>query len=183
MAAVSLGTALAASAPAFAQTAEVTPASGKVFGYQDVNTGKFHSAQIAEPDVTATPTTGTITATLTIRLSSTFPAGFKIVCGTEIDGQSIDTSNGTGASFEETSSTVATVSGTTATCTVKTPYAWTLPAGGTVADFVTGEYSVNVYSAGSALPTLLRSTEGRFLHLTKLPAFGTVTSVPVSVTL
>lgn len=184
MAALSLGAALAASAPAIAQTAEMASASGKVFGYQDASTGKFHPAQIAEPDVTAAPTTGTIVATLTIKLASTFPAGFKIVCGAEIDGQSIDTTNGTEVSFEETSSSVATVSGTTATCTVKTPYAWTLPAaGGTVTNFVTGEYSVNVYSAGTAEPRLLRSTEGQFLHLTKLPAFGTVTSVPVSVTL
>jgi hypothetical protein len=184
MAAVSLGAALAASVPASAQNAEVASANGKVFGYQDASTGKFRPAQLVAPDVTAAPTTGTITATLTIKLTSVFPAGFKIVCGAEIEGQSIDTTTGAGVDFEESSSSLATVNGTTATCTVKTPYAWALPgASATVQDFVTGEYSVNVYSAGTTLPGLLRSTEGPFLHLTKLPAFGTVTSVPVSVTL
>lgn len=184
MAAVSLGAALTASAPASAQTSEVVPMSGKVFGYQDASTGKFRPAQMVAPDVMAAPTTGTIATTITIKLASAFPAGFKIVCGTEIEGQSIDTRVGTEVSFEESSSSVATVSGTTATCTVKTPYAWTLPtASGTVDNFVTGEYTVNVYSAGTALPGLLRSTSGPFLHLTNLPAFGTVTSVPVSVTL
>ena len=184
MAAVSLGAALAASAPAPAQTSAVVPMSGKVFGYQDASTGRFRPAQIEAPDVTAAPTTGTIVTTLTIKLASAFPAGFKIVCGTEIDGQSVDTTTGAEVNFEESSSSVATVSGTTATCTVRTPYAWTLPAASaTVGNFVTGEYTVNVYSAGTALPGLLRSTEGSFLHLTKLPAFGTVTSVPVSVTL
>lgn len=184
MAAVSLGAALAASAPASAQTSEVVPMSGKVFGYQDGSTGKFHAAQMEAPDVTVTPTIGAISMTLAIRIASAFPAGFKIVCGTEINAQSIDITTGMEISFEESASSVATVSGTTATCTVRTPYSWALPAvGGTIENFVTGEYSVNVYTAGSALPGLLRSTSGPFLHLVKLPAFGTVTSVPLSVTL
>jgi hypothetical protein len=184
MAAVSLGAALTVSAPVSAQSSEEVPLSGKAFGYQDASTGKFHPAQIVAPDVTVVPSTGTITTTLTIKLASVFPAGFKIVCGAEIDGQSIDTTTGTEVNFEESSSSVATVSGTTATCTVKTPYAWALPtAGATVQNFVTGEYQVNVFTGDSALPGLLRSTSGPFLHLTKIPAIGTVTAVPVSVTL
>ena len=184
MAAVSLGAALAASVPASAQTSEAVPMGRKVFGYQDGSTGKFHAAQTEAPDVTVTPTIGAISMTLAIRIASTLPAGFKIVCGTEINAQSIDITTGMKISFEESASSVATVNGTTAACTVRTPYSWALPtAGGTVETFVTGEYSVNVYNAGTALPELLRSTGGPFLHLTKLPAFGTVTSVPLSVTL
>ena len=179
MAAVSLGAALAASA----QANEVV-SSGKAFGYQDAGTGTFHPVRKVAPDVTAAPSTGTITATLTIRLASAFPAGFKVVCSSAIIAQSINMVSDTFTSFEESASSVATVSGTTATCTVRTPYAWTLPgASATVSNLVTGTYEVNVYNAGTALPGLLRSSEGQFLHLTKIPLVGTVTTVPVSVTL
>ena len=128
MAAVSLGAALAASAPAFAQTSEVVPMNGKAFGYRDASTGTFHPARLVAPDATAAPSTGTIATTLTIKLASVFPAGFKIVCSSEIIAQSINDVSDTFTSFEESASSVATISGTTATCTVRTPYAWTLPA-------------------------------------------------------
>ena len=184
MAAVSLGAALAASAPASAQTGEVAPMSGKVFGYQEASSGTFHPARLVAPDVTAAPSTGTIATTLTIRLASTFPAGFKVVCSSVILAQSINMLSDTFTSFEESASSLATVSGTTATCTVRTPYAWTLPAAGaTVQNFVMGTYQVNVYTGDSALPGLLRSAEGQYLHLTNIPAVGTITTVPVSVTL
>ncbi len=183
MAAVSLGAALAASAPASAQTNEVV-SSGKAFGYQDASTGTFHPVRKVAPDVTAAPSTGTITTVLTIKLASAFPAGFKVVCSSAIIAQSINMVSDTFTSFEESASSVAVVSGTTASCTVRTPYAWTLPgASATVSNIVTGTYEVNVYTAGSALPGLLRSSEGQFLHLTKIPLVGTVTTVPVSVTL
>lgn len=184
MAAVSLGAALAASAPAFAQTSEVVPMSGKAFGYQDASTGTFHPARMVAPDATAASSTGTITTTLTIKLASAFPAGFKIVCSSAIIAQSINDVSDTFTSFEESASSVATVSGTTATCTVRTPYAWTLPsASTTVSNIVTGTYEVNVYNAGTALPGLLRSSGGQYLHLTNIPLVGTVTTVPVNVTL
>src|ERR1700761_2963822 len=151
MAAVFLGSAISASA----QKSEVLPMSGKVFGYQD-GTGNFHTAQVEAPDVTVAPSTGTITTTLTIRLASAFPAGFKVVCSSEIVAQSINMLADTFTSFEESTSSVAAVSGGTATCTVKPPYAWTLPvASTTVSNFVTGTYQVNVYNAGTALPNLL----------------------------
>lgn len=184
MAAVSLGAALAASAPAFAQTSEVVPMSGKAFGYQDASTGTFHPARMVAPDATAAPSTGTITTTLTIKLASAFPAGSKIVCSSAIIAQSINDVSDTFTSFEESASSVATVSGTTATCTVRTPYAWTLPsASTTVSNIVTGTYEVNVYNAGTALPGLLRSSGGQYLHLRNIPLTGTVTTVPVNVTL
>ena len=184
MAAVYLWAALTVSTPAFAQASEVVPMNGKTFGYQDASTGTFHPAQLVEPDVTAALSTGTITATLTIKLASSFPAGFKIVCSSALVGQSVNTSVDTFTSFEESTSSVATVSGTTATCTVRTPYAWALPAASsTVSNFVTGTYEVNVYNAGTALPGLLRSSSGQYLHLKTIPAAGTVTTVPVSVTL
>ena len=184
MAAVSLGAALAASAPAFTQTSEVVPMNGKAFGYQDASTGTFHPARLVAPDVTAAPSTGTITTTLTIKLASAFPAGFKVVCSSVILAQSINMLSDTFTSFEESASSVAAVSGTTATCTVRTPYAWTLPgASATVSNIVTGTYQVNIYNAGTALPGLLRSSEGQYLHLKAIPAVGTVTTVPVSVTL
>jgi hypothetical protein len=182
VAAISLGAALAASAQAFAQINEVVPASGRAFGYQEA--GTFHPVRKVAPDVTAALSTGTITTTLTIKLASVFPAGFKIVCSSAIIAQSINDVLETFTSFEESASSVATVSGTTATCTVRTPYAWTLPAASaTVSNIVTGTYQVNVYNAGTALPGLLRSSEGQYLHLKNIPLVGTVTSVPVSVTL
>ena len=184
IAAVSLGAALAASAPAFAQTSEVVPMSGKAFGYQDASTGTFHPARMVAPDATAAPSTGTIATTLTIKLASVFPAGFKIVCSSAIIAQSINDVSDTFTSFEESASSVATVSGTTATCTVRTPYAWTLPsASTTVSNIVTGTYEVNVYNAGTALPGLLRSSGGQYLHPRNIPLTGTVTTVPVNVTL
>lgn len=184
MAAVFLGVAVTGSAPASAQTSKVVPMNGKVFGYQDASTGKFHTAQVEAPDVTAAPSTGAITTTLAIRVASAFPAGFKIVCSSEILAQSINMLSDTFTSFEESAASVATVSGGIATCTVRTPYAWTLPtASASVSNIVTGTYQVNVYNAGTALPTLLRSTEGQYLHLTNIPAVGTVMTVPVNATI
>jgi len=184
MAAVSLGAALAASAPASAQASEAFQMSKKAFGYQDETTGTFHPARIVAPDVTVAPSTGAISTTLTIRLASALPAGAKVVCSSSIIAQSVNLIADTVAFFAESASRVATVNGTTATCTVRTPYSWTLPAASaTVQDSVTGEYEVSIFNGGTVLPNLLRSSSGQYLHLTQIPLVGTVTTVPVNVTL
>jgi hypothetical protein len=125
--AITLGI-LGGSVQALSQTANRHPA--KIFGFQDSKTGIFHalgnSAEIADPTAATTTYTGEIEATVTITLKTALPKGGTIAC--TVGATAISDSETTDATvgFVESATSVATVSGSTATCKVNIPYSWVL---------------------------------------------------------
>jgi hypothetical protein len=186
-----VGLSLAASA-AMAQSDEaVSGSQKKVFGYQDPKTGVFHqlgNREVLEPDVTTAPTTGTVDVVVTITLKTALPKGGSIVCDASLIASSISETTASVATYEEALAEVATVSGSTATCTIKIPYSWALPAASTT---VVNAMDGNVDVIMSAAPTTATPAAGLFsrssLHSfaqnAKIPAAGATTSYAVAVTL
>jgi hypothetical protein len=91
--------------------------------------------KVAKAATTHTPSsttyTGTIEAEFTITIDSTGLPTSKMACG-------VNTSlNDSGNTFKEFSEVLATVSGSTATCTVKVPYSWTLSTAPTDTIYIT----------------------------------------------
>jgi hypothetical protein len=183
--ALAIGLAVAASA--FAQAGAAKPHK-KVFGYQDAETGAFHPLSRVTPDVTAAPLTGTIEVTFTITLKTAVPSGGSVYCTTDIAASSINDTTGTSSDYDETSFTVAKVTGSTATCTVNTPYSWVLAAASsTVQDSLVGSYTVGILPPSTSTALLPaqddRSSSSTFLNVTKLPAAGAISKYTVSATL
>jgi len=127
-AAVMLALTLAGPALASAQSAEAGSRHNKVFGYQDPETGVFHPLSTATPDVSTPATTGTIELVMTITLKTALPKGGAVLCGVDLTAFSENLSTYTISDWYEEAYTAATVSGSTATCTVNVPYSWVLPA-------------------------------------------------------
>ena len=164
-------------------SAQSTEYHRKVFGYQDQN-GVFHAINHPEPDATVTPTTGTIELTLTITLKTPLPKGGVVICGADISATSTNLSTAMTAVYEEQANSLATVSGSTATCTVNVPYEWAIAAASTtVEDGLTGSYTIEMATATGTLPGLVRLTDSNFLSATKIPATGTVSKFTVAATL
>jgi hypothetical protein len=176
---LALGTAFVASIPVSAQS---SASHKQVFGYQDSVTGEFRPAARVAPDATVTPTTGTDSLVLTITLKTPLPKGGSILCSSSLTGVLVY-STGLESLFVESASSVATVSGTTATCTVNTPYAWLIAAGTTEAETYSGSYTVEMTSAASTLPGVVRLSEGTYVSATKIPSTGTTSKYTVAVTL
>ena len=170
-----------------AQSACAVSPQKHVLGYQDPQTGAFRPLLHEVPDANAVAVTGTIKLTLTITIKSVFPAGSKLTyaCGAGLLESSVNLTTDTATLYEEEASSVATVNGNTATCTLTIPYSWIVPAASPTVDTTfTGSYSVNVINNdGTATSTVLRSTLGYFLSQTTVPASGTTTTAAVSVTL
>jgi hypothetical protein len=175
---LALGVAVVSSIPASSQS---STAHKKVFGYQDSVTGEFRSAVRVAPDATVTPTTGTDTLTLTITLKTPLPKGGSIVCNSSLSAYAIY-STGLTSTYEEEGASVATVSGTTATCTVNIPFSWSITAGAEEENY-SGNYIVEMLSASGALPGIVRSSTGTYVSATKIPATGTASKYAVAVTL
>jgi hypothetical protein len=146
--AITLGI-LGGSVQALSQTANRHPA--KIFGFQDSKTGIFHalgnSAEIADPTAATTTYAGEIEATVTITLKTALPKGGTIAC--TVGATAISDSETTDATvgFVESATSVATVSGSTATCKVNIPYSWVLfTPSTTVINQLTGSLDVIMYS-------------------------------------
>jgi hypothetical protein len=149
VAAVALVT-LGASVLVSAQTAN-PPRSAKTFGYQDSKTGTFHplgtTPDVADPDVATTTYTGTIEATVTITLKTALPKGGTIACTLGASPSSENETTGAFVGITESASSVATVSGSTATCKLSIPYNWVLPTPSTtIINELTGSLDVIMYS-------------------------------------
>ncbi len=174
--------------------AAVTSASGqtsahkKTFGYKDEVTGEFHSFTKAVPEATIAPLTGTIQVTFTITLKTAVPTGGSVYCSTDTSATSLSLTAQTATSYNETSYVVAKVTGSTATCTVNTPYSWQIaPASSTVQNSLDGTYTVGILPANTG-GSLLQAVEDRvstssFVTGAKVPATGAVTHYAVNVTL
>ena len=185
IAAISVGaTLVAGSTSVAAQDNEQNVRTKKVLGYQNPETGAFEPLVKAVPDTTISPTTGTIDLTLTITLKTALPKGGTILCS----GDLIATSENDSTTFslsvwDESVFSVATVSGSTATCTVTIPYSFHVPAASTtLKNTIEGDYSVEMINATGALPSLVVTLGGTFLN-SSLPATGTTTRVAAGVTI
>jgi len=184
VAAISIGAALVAGSISLAaQEAEYIAPVKKVLGYQDPKTGAFKPLVKAEPDVTLSPTTGWMELTLTITLKTWLPKGGTIICNADLSTTSESLTTGSYSIWEQSSYKEATVSGTTATCTVYVPYSYLVPAASsTVTNTITGDYTVEMTNGSGTVPPVATLLTGSFLNA-KLPATGTTTKVSLNVTI
>lgn len=102
------------------------------------------------------PVTGAYSVTYNIDLVSTLPVGTTIVCKTQIAPalQGAEGQSGMVVPVESAAS-VATVSGSTATCIVEIPFAWTLSANQTN---VLLSYEIQAVNATGTLPLVVRNS-------------------------
>jgi len=161
----------------------------KIVGYQDADTGQFHPLDKEVPEATTTaPTTGEYEVTFTIALKSPVPTGGSVLCGTTIIVSADSLTTGTGNAYTESSYAVAKVSGSTATCTVNTPYSWLLPAASSTTEAILGgSYTLSILPPSGTTLTIAtlegRSSSSSFLSAKAVPATGTTTKLSVSATL
>lgn len=148
VAAIALG-ALGGSAIAHAQTANA-PFQKKVFGFQD-SRGNFHplghSVDLSENPAATTTYSGTIEVTVTVTLKTALPSGDKVACSVGATAISDSETTGANVAYDESATSLATVSGSTATCKVNIPYSWVLlTPSTTVIDSLDGSLDVIMFS-------------------------------------
>jgi len=157
-----------------------------ILGYQDTQTGQFRPLDRVVPEATVAPITGTITLTLHITLKTPVAAGYKVYCSAELVASYTNTTSS--VVYSESASSLATVSGTTATCTVHIPHSWQFPAT-TAKDIesLTGGYTAAIINPNANLAAelfLARSSASDFVSLTGNNVFATAPSTfSVNVTL
>lgn len=168
-------------APAVWGQAANRPAKPGILGYFDPQTGAFRPVQpAAEEDAdlaaaTATTFTGTITVTLTITLKT---AGLTtITC--EADVLAEDALTTIPITLDESNVVVATGTGTTRTCKLTIPYAWSLTT--QPSDSMMTSYSVFGGAGTTGLPQ--RRSSRNTLDTRKVPANGAMTMLTAAVTL
>jgi hypothetical protein len=151
VAAIALGT-LGGSSIAHAQTTNA-PLQKKVFGFQDPRTGVFHplghGPDLSENPAATTTYSGTIEVTVTITLKTALPKGDSVACSVDaLAGSGSPASPlGVTVAYDESATSTASVSGSTATCKVNIPYSWVLPTpSATVTDSLDGNLTVVMYS-------------------------------------
>jgi hypothetical protein len=188
-----LGFVLTGATSATAQTEEVpTTPHKRVFGFQDPLTGEFHPLGKFHgpvPDVATTPAlTGTLEVVVKITLKTPVPKGGVIVCSADFIASSISLTSTAVTTYDESASVLATVAGSAATCTVKVPYSWVLPAASaTVHDSLDGSLVVTMFAPATTTTAIeegLTRTNGQdIVSATKLPANGATTVYDKNVTL
>jgi hypothetical protein len=190
VAAIALG-ALGGSAIAHAQTANA-PFQKKIFGFQD-SRGNFHPLRHS-PDLTENPAvtttySGTIEVTVTITLKTALPKGDSVACSVgAVANSDSETNPLLDVAYDESATSLASVSGSTATCKVSIPYSWVLlTPSTTVLNSLDGSLDVIMYSPTATtltieLEDLLREhSQGITINGGK-PGDGTL-SVSVAVTI
>jgi hypothetical protein len=187
--AIALSLSLTGGLRAVAQEESSAPAiPHKVLGYQD-KAGVFHPFQHAEPETTPAATTGTFVISITVTLDTAVPSGGSVYCFTDILATSVAESNPEGAAtYEESNYVKATVSGSTATCSIKTPYSWNLPAASsTTLNSIGGTYTVAIVPSTTTVVASggisARSSTADIPGLTKIPATGATTNIAFKATL
>lgn len=157
VAAIAFG-ALGGSAIAHAQTAN-PPFQKKVFGFQD-SRGNFrplgsHFDPLADPTTATTTYSGTIEVTVTVTLKTALPKGDSVACSVDAIASSESETTATTLAYDEDATSLATVSGSTATCKVNIPYSWVLlTPSTTVLDSLEGSLDVIMYSPTATTLTL-----------------------------
>jgi len=164
--------------PAVWGQAANTPAKPGILGYLDPHTGAFRPVPVATEDdaelPAATTFTGTITLTITITVKSTSVSSFTCTASTAVfDGTTSPTT------YEETNTVAATGTGTTRTCKLTIPYAWSLTTQST--DNMSTTYSVFAVTGTTGLPQ--RTATRSPLDTRKVPANGATTALTAAVTI
>jgi hypothetical protein len=195
IAAFTLGAGLAGTVSANAQSAPSH--HGKVFGYQDAQTGVFHPfAQGATTPVTTPPATGKFVFTFDVTNESV-AKGAIILCGATVtveDAVIVTTppSETTVGYIESGAGTVVSGGpGTTSTCTVTIPYSWKLPpvpTGAKATSNLSASYHVSGYNApGTSISELslevLRDSESTIPIANAIPKDGATTAETIDVTI
>jgi hypothetical protein len=150
VAAIALG-ALGTSVRAHAQTAN-PPFQKKIFGFQDSRSGVFHplghSPDLSENPAATTTYSGTVEVTVTVTLKTALPKGDSVACSVgAIASSESETSPFASVAYDESATSVASVSGSTATCKVNIPYSWVLfTPSTTVVNSLDGSLDVIMYS-------------------------------------
>jgi len=171
---------LVATTAAWGQAANAKAKPG-ILGYLDPQTGAFRPLPQALPDdadlpPAATVFTGTINVTITVTLKTTTITTVTCEIGTSTsDG----VTTATPIFYDESNSVTATGTGTTRTCKLSIPYAWSLATQAT--DTMSTSYTVlgGATTVGAATRTASRSP----LDTRKVPANGAVTTLTAAVTL
>jgi hypothetical protein len=149
-----------------------------VLGYQDAQTGQFHPLNRVVPEATVAPITGTITVTLHITLKTAVASGDKVLCTAALAATYVSAAGVVG--YNESASSIATVSGSTATCTISIPHSWQFPAlSATDIESLTGDYTAEIFNPnGTTVAQLLlaRSSSSDFVSLTGHSVFATAPS-------
>ena len=164
-------------APAVWGQAANSPAKPGILGYLDPHTGAFRPIpQAVEEDTelpAATTFTGTITVTITITVKTAALTNFVCTAGVSVvDGTTSP------VFFSETNSVAATGTGSTRTCKLSIPYAWSLTTQST--DSMTTDYSVFATTGTAGLPQ--RTSSRSPLDTRKVPASGATTALTAAVT-
>jgi hypothetical protein len=165
-----------------AAQADTTAPAARVYGYEDTETGTFHAARRAVADATTTtPTTGTVEVIFDIKLVIHFPKGTPLSCSIYLGVSETNTTTFVSAGYGETAAASVAIDGTTATCSLRIPYSWLLPAGkGETASF-TGTYTVSATPTATTYES--RSSNGTFVSTDVIPASGATSKYTVDVTL
>ena len=142
-----------------------TSANHGILGFLDPQTGAFRADQAF---------TGTTTVVLTITLKTTSIS--NITCSAEVSAIDGSTSP---VFFGESNTVAATGTGTTRTCKLSIPYAWSLTTPST--DSMSTSYSVLGSTGTTGLPQ--RSASRSPLDTRKVPANGAITALTAAVTL
>jgi hypothetical protein len=190
VAAIALG-ALGGSAIAHAQTANA-PFQKKVFGFQDPKTGVFHplghSPDLENP-ATTTTYSGTVEVNVIITLKTALPKGDLVACSVGAIASSFSETNSLlDVTYDESAASIASVSGSTATCKVNIPYSWVLlTPSTTVLNSLDGSLDVIMYSPTATsltteLEDLVREHSQAITINAGKPGDGTL-SVSVAVTI
>ncbi len=171
----------------FAQLASPSRTPQRILGYYNSATGTFEPLHpAADVDAaTATTETGELIIKYTITVKSTIPKNGVIGCSA-----AADTGDAAG-SYEERATGVATLSGSTYTCSAIIHYSWLLDTPTTDAVDFTGGVSIEYGYEGTASngsATAVQITESRgathsIPSLKSVPANGATTTIDVSVTL
>jgi hypothetical protein len=155
-------------------------------GYLNARTGTFRPKPAsAAPDVTAkyTTYTGTFEFEFTITVDSKIPSGQEIDC--EANASVVDIP--TGGSFEnvitEEASSIATIKGDTATCTVKIPYSWPLANGAEDSVSLTYDLAIVPTSITNETDAVPVRRSSQYLAPIAVPKTGTTTTKTIEATI
>jgi hypothetical protein len=161
---------------AWSQTTD-NPAGPGILGYLDPQTGAFRPAHPSAQVMTASAlpvSTGKIDLTLTITVKT---AGLtNISCAVHAR---VDDGGGQG-DYDESASVAASGTGTTRTCTLKTPYAWSL--GDAPVDFLYTTWSVTG-QAGTTGGLPQRTVSNSLFDQRNVPPNGAITTLTAAVTM
>ena len=133
----------------------------------------------------ATPVAGTLVAKFTIKLVTAVPSGSEVLCGlTATVTDENTTTYAIANEIYENASTKATVSGTTATCTVIIPYSWYLTNGST--DTADLSYTLSIVSPTATNDSGQNRYSNQYVPgagAISIPANGATTTYTISATL